>query len=68
MGLRCADAEASHLLENLIGGLRPLEWFSAFVVGFDVVSDRLAKLWDAGVRSALKRVLGQEPKEALHLV
>ena len=60
-----ADAEAAHLLENLVSCFGPLERFASFVVSVDVVADRLAKLRNARVRAALKRVSAQQPEETL---
>ena len=68
MDLLCAEAEAPHLLEDLIGGLRPFEGLALLIVDLDVVEDRLAKLRDAGMRAALEGLLGQQAEEPLDQV
>ena len=57
-----AEAKASHLLENLVGGLDPFERDAALIVGVDVRQDGRPQLRDAGVRSALQRFSVSNPK------
>ena len=65
MDLLHAESEAAHFVENLVGGLDPLERRAALVVRVDVGEDGRAQLGDAGVRSALERFLREQPKEPL---
>src|SRR6267154_4031416 len=68
MYLLRAEAEASHFVENLIGGLRPPKRLAVLVVRVDVAEDRLPQLRDARVRAALEGLLGEQPKESLHQI
>ena len=63
-----AQAEAAHLVEDLVGGLGPPERLAVLVVGLDVGVDGLAELGNAGVGATLERLLGEQSKEALHKV
>jgi hypothetical protein len=50
-----AETETSHLVEDLVGGLGPLEGLPLLVVGVHVGGDGSAKLRDTGVRSPSER-------------
>jgi len=41
-----ALAELAHLVQDLVGGLGPLEGLAILVVGLDVVPDGGSELWD----------------------
>ena len=47
MHLLHAESEPPHLVEDLVGGLDPLEGDAAFVVHLDVGEDRVPQLRDA---------------------
>ena len=66
MDLLQAKSEAAHAVEDLVRGLNPFERCAAFVVRVDVREDGRAQLRNARVRSALERLLGQQPEEAFH--
>src|SRR5713226_6302791 len=68
MYLLCAEAEAPHFVENLIGGLRPPKRLAVLVVRVDVAEDRLPQLRDARVRASFEGFFGEQPKEALHQI
>src|SRR5215213_11026461 len=65
MHLLSAKAKPPHLIEDFVRGLGPLEGLAVLVVRIDVRKDGLAELRDARVRSALERLLGEQPKESL---
>ena len=54
-----------HAREDLIGGLGPPKGLAVLVVRLDVREDRVAKLRDARMGSALERLLCQQAKESL---
>ena len=65
MHLLHAESEPPHLVEDLVGGLDPLEGDAAFVVRLDVGEDRVPQLRDARVGPALERLRGQQSEESL---
>lgn len=65
MHLLGAETEAPHLVEDLVGGLGPLEGLALVVVDLDVSEDRFAQLREARVRAALERLVGEYAEEAL---
>ena len=68
MHLLSAKTKAPHLVEDLVGGLRPSEGLALLVVCLDVREDGLAQLRHARVRSPLQGLLGEQSEEALHEV
>src|ERR1700691_3178790 len=68
MYLLCAEAEAPHFVENLIGGLGPPKRLAVLIVRVDVTEDRVPQLRDAGVGASLEGFLGEQPKESLHQI
>lgn len=67
MHLLRADAEPPHLLEDLVGGLRPLKRLPLFVVGVDVLENRVAELRHTR-RAPLQGVRRQQAEEAFDQV
>lgn len=68
MDLLSPEGKPLHLVENLIGGLRPIEGLELFVVCGDVRENRLAQLRHAGVRTTAQGFLGEQAKESLDKV
>jgi hypothetical protein len=52
-----AETKSAHLVQDLVGGVSPLEGLAFCVVRFDVGEDGRPKLGDARVRAALERLL-----------
>ena len=56
------------LVQNRICGGGPLEWLAVGVVGSHELVDALHQLLDAGERSPADGLIGDQRKEALHLI
>jgi len=63
MHLLSPQTKAPHLVEDLVGGLRPREWPALVVVRGDVGEDRFSQGGHAGMRSAPQGFLGEHPEE-----
>src|SRR5436190_8976261 len=65
MHLLSAQRKSTHLVEDFVGRLGPVEGRALLVMRGDICKDGLTQLRHAGVRSAAQGFLGKQAKESL---